>query len=48
MESGGVATNLLEYQGQELSTQVVQRPTRLVLMMVLLRMLICLACALSI
>lgn len=48
MESRGVATNLLEYQGQELSTQVVQRPTRLVLMMVLLRMLICLACALSI
>lgn len=39
-------TNLFEYQRQELSTQVVQRPSRL--MMLLLRVVIYLACALGI
>lgn len=46
---GGTLTNLFEYQRQELSTQIVQRPSRLVLlMMLLLRVVICLACALGI
>lgn len=45
---GGTITNLLEYQGQELSAQVIQRPSRLMVMMLLLRVVICLACALGI